>query len=276
MQNLRNVRNDRDFREMSPSSSTTNLTHHCMKKLDETISMTTSHLLLLGLLLLPMMAVSQRRNLSDIQNVVGCEDLDCQNGGYCEILTLAKHHSTLPQRCICQPGFGGLECEIETSVCYNIYSEDRYCQAGAPCLVKDGRDYCDCTQGYDLSAFAGLECEFSATEYCTEDGSLSKVAFCVNGGDCEKYLSDQDEKVHPGCECKRGFEGDHCEYLTGQEPDKIAEVEPYSGSGHKVFHGFLISLFAVAILVLVFLIYRWYKRRYGARAQPDFDTEYVG
>jgi hypothetical protein len=208
-----------------------------------------------------------QRYLSDNNTTNGgaC-DLTCRNGGKCELLTFSHHHHhALPKRCMCAPGFGGLECEIETSVCFTAFEQDYYCQAGAPCLLsRDGQyDYCDCKQAFDLSAFAGLECDFSATEYCTDNGGLSYVAFCTNGGACETYVQDEEKEGHPGCSCPPDFEGSHCEYFEGQvrEIDNTRTSSEPQGNGHKYFNAFMFLFFTISLLVLANMIWLRYKRK---------------
>jgi hypothetical protein len=222
-----------------------------------------------------------QRDLSDKNTTNGACDLTCQNGGKCELLTFSHHHHhTMPKRCMCAPGFGGLECEIETSVCFTAFEQDYYCQAGAPCLLsRDGQyDYCDCKQAFDLSAFAGLECDFSATEYCTDNGSLSYVAFCTNDGACETYVQDEEKEGHPGCSCPPGFEGSHCEYFEGQvreiDNTRTASSSEPQGNGHKYFNAFMIAFFTISLLVLANLIRLLCKRKRAGRLQ-DPETSFI-
>lgn len=115
-------------------------------------------------------------------------DLECQNGGSCEIITLAiNHHNVIPKICVCPPGYGGLTCQITTSVCMSYLNQDRYCRNAAPCVIHQGHNECDCTNAHDISAFGGIECDYPATEYCTDDSSISRSSFCTNGGSCNGY-----------------------------------------------------------------------------------------
>jgi hypothetical protein len=120
-------------------------------------------------------------------------DLDCQNGGNCEIITQAlDHNNVAPKICVCPPGYGGLSCQITTSVCFVYLNQDRYCRNAAPCVTRGGA-HCNCDHAHDIGAFGGIECEYPATEYCTDDGSISWAAFCTNGGDCGGYVKNATE-----------------------------------------------------------------------------------
>ena len=115
-------------------------------------------------------------------------NLDCQNGGSCEIITMAiNHHNVIPKICVCPPGYGGLSCQITTSICISYLNQNRYCRNAAPCVIHGGHNECDCTAAHDISAFGGIECEYPATEYCTDDSSISRSSFCTNGGSCKGY-----------------------------------------------------------------------------------------
>lgn len=227
-----------------------------------------------------MVAGSPFRELADSTlhvipppNVLECT-LTCQNGGSCQALHQALHHNnTVPQRCKCQTGYAGLACEIESKPCFNMFGQDFFCQAGSPCLLSNDRNkyqYCDCHQAYSVSAFAGLDCDFSASEYCTDDKSISFIAFCTNGGQCKSYISDDTHQGHPGCDCSYGFTGDHCEYLDGMVPVYEAST------GAKPFSAFMIFLLCGALILLACLIGRWWCRtnkRHPPVDEYDFDDE---
>lgn len=232
------------------------------------------------LLLLSMVAGSPFRELADSTlhvipppNVLECT-LTCQNGGSCQALHQALHHNnTVPQRCKCESGYAGLACEIESKPCFNMFGQDFFCQAGSPCVLSNDRNkyqYCDCHQAYSVSAFAGLDCDFSASEYCTDDKSISFIAFCTNGGQCKSYISDDTHQGHPGCDCSYGFTGDHCEYLDGMVPVYEAST------GAKPFSAFIIFLLCGALILLACLIGRWWCRtnkRHPPVDEYDFDDE---
>jgi hypothetical protein len=176
------------------------------------------------------------------RNVLECTQ-NCQNGGTCIILansssgtgsttntnasssTVFHNRNTLSQRCACPPGYGGLFCEYHFSApCFVRFDTEFYCQAESPCVPSraggDNHDshFCDCRHANPKSAFAGLDCDYSATEYCTDGESVSRIAFCTNGGSCVTYMDDDNVDDHPGCNCPLGYTGRHCEFLDGMVP----------------------------------------------------------
>jgi|Transcript_3636 hypothetical protein len=214
-------------------------------------------------------------------------DLNCQNGGTCEELIEAEQHkNVMPKRCICPTGYGGVLCDIETDLCFTSGDgEDQYCQNGAPCVLAaasgkarllnsdadaDNRIMCDCTQAYGISAFAGMNCAFPATEYCTETASMSYTAFCTNGGACKGYIMN-DADDHPGCDCPKGYEGSKCEYLKGTMKYDV----PPTPTAHKVFNVLLGTLFTSSLLLFAELVRRWRVRTLAEREivrQANFVT----
>ena len=120
----------------------------------------------------------------------------------------------------------------------------------------EGAFYCDCDAAFYNQAYAGLYCEHSATSYCTFNEEVSEVSFCTNGGECKVQVSA--ESAHLGCDCPPAFEGDHCQFIKGTQPDGW----PYDGS-HKDPHQFgsprdsdggrVLSGAVTAIIVLIAL-----------------------
>mmetsp|Transcript_4746 Transcript_4746/g.6745 ORF Transcript_4746/g.6745 Transcript_4746/m.6745 type:complete len:314 (-) Transcript_4746:297-1238(-) len=222
-------------------------------------------------------------------------DLNCQNGGKCEVLVqAAEHKNVMPKRCVCPLKYGGVLCDIETDLCFTSGDgEDQYCQNGAPCVLAtasgkarmlsssgdaandnvnsgENRITCDCTQAYGISAFAGLNCAFPATEYCTETASMSYTAFCTNGGACKGYIMNDADK-HPGCDCPKGFEGSRCEYVKGTMKYDL----PPTPTIHKAFNVLLGTLFTSSLLLLAELVRRWRVRTLAEREivrQANFVT----
>jgi hypothetical protein len=120
--------------------------------------------------------------------------------------TTMDRRNTLSQRWSCPPGYGGLSCEEPMSTaCFIRFDTKFYCQAESPCAKNtSGTGFCDCSQANPKSAFAGLDCDYSATEYCTDDASILLIACCTNGGNCVSYIDDDDStstiqrpRIHP-------------------------------------------------------------------------------
>lgn len=83
------------------------------------------------------------------------------------------------------------------------------------------------------------------------------------------------ESRHPGCNCKDGFVGDHCEYLESSQNSASQVSNNASGSSGAVntkkqtSNGLIASL-VIAILVLVVLIgMSLFKRRSGKESEGD-------
>jgi len=127
-------------------------------------------------------------------------------------------------QCQCEDGWGGVLCDEVGKSC----PDGTKCYNGAECAERKKMEtkgvnqyYCDCQTAYDHSSFAGQMCEAPATQVCEYGVSVSKSAFCTNGGKCKDVVvkdSSGQDVTHPGCKCPDGFVGDHCEYLKGTEP----------------------------------------------------------
>lgn len=130
--------------------------------------------------------------------------------------------------CSCDEGFSGILCESAIDECPD---GKRTCYNGGKCKeifhtepgregqpFKTPRYRCDCSVIDPKSPFAGLECQHPAENICSIM-TVNKSSFCVNGGKCKDIVMTED--VHEGCECKPGFEGGHCEYVEGTDPDKV-------------------------------------------------------
>jgi len=129
-------------------------------------------------------------------------------------------------QCQCNQGWGGVLCDEIGKSC----PDGTKCYNGSECAKRKDKTetkgvnqyYCDCKTAYDYSSFAGQMCEAPATQVCEYGVSVSKSAFCTNGGKCKEVVvkdSNGNEAKHPGCKCPDAFVGDHCEYLQGTEPE---------------------------------------------------------
>ena len=91
------------------------------------------------------------------------------------------------QKCRCQPGYNGRNCEINIDDC-----ADNPCENGGQCIDMVARYKCQCPRG-----FYGPRCQSDVNE-CASDP-------CLNGGVCENGFN---EYI---CKCKDGYEGKRCE-----------------------------------------------------------------
>ena len=126
--------------------------------------------------------------------------------------------------CDCKgTGYVGQNCEVKCS---------KDCLNGGKCVpaTEDGgQDTCSCTKAVvDGNPYAGLLCEFGATKSCMVMGSESKHSFCTNGGECGRFVTDN--QLHVDCVCDEGFEGAHCEYIAVTEPTTTAATPPTTTS----------------------------------------------
>jgi hypothetical protein len=84
--------------------------------------------------------------------------------------------------------------------------DDSRCYHGSQCVERmpneEGSFYCDCSVISGYTVFAGLSCEFAATDYCVS-GDLA-VSFCTNGVCSQKSVT---STVHLGCNCNVGYTG---------------------------------------------------------------------
>jgi len=170
--------------------------------------------------------------------------------------------------CKCDEGYSGILCESKIDVCPD---GKRSCYNGGKCVEMfhenggrlDGKPFnppkykCDCSVIDQKSPFAGLECQHEPERICSIM-TVNKSSFCVNGGVCRDTV--MTENVHKGCDCKPGFEGDHCEFEEGTNPEnnrlhvgasEIAtnKVGSNSGISSKAING--VGAFIVVFALIV-------------------------
>lgn len=153
------------------------------------------------------------------------------------------------------------------------------CENGGKCIPADesaeddrggGRveeTTCSCTKAVvDGNPYAGLACEYGATKSCMTLGSVSKHSFCVNGGECAYIVLDNEQ--HVPCVCGEGFEGPHCEYLTGKAPSFLSAASLASGGKADLIVFMLFAAIATVIggLLIAFFL-RGRQRRMEERRQ---------
>lgn len=195
----------------------------------------------------------------------------------CSSSTCSENGSCINGECQCEPNYTGANCSIPFETCED---GELTCLYGSTCSsvvrnnnnnndVESNTYYCDCTDVYGSSPFAGLQCDQVATSYCVEGGS-SKYAFCTNGGICERIVPGG--SPHPGCKCSEEFEGMQCQYVKGQAPAEdlgqpYQMVMPQGGSSGDEEGVAIFLLVIICIGVIVGLGYVLYRRRKSRRKE---------
>jgi hypothetical protein len=149
--------------------------------------------------------------------------------------------------------------------------DSHHCENGGQCVQNpydEGSYYCDCAEYIWDARYEGLYCEHKAEVYCVANSKgVSNHAFCTNGGTCKEYISPNE--AHLGCDCKEGFEGSFCQYVTGSRPEgwpytpsKDFSAQPSGGtSALGAIIGSLVSIFAVGLVVTAVLYRRYMHSR---------------
>lgn len=217
----------------------------------------------------------------------GCT-VTCLNGGECRKGTASEttlsdvdsssqqesNSQSLEQHyCVCPDGYTGDACEYYYEVCGN---GEHYCLHGAKCVKEDQNNNgdmkrhtsswsCDCSTTFnddEGAIFSGKHCQSQFTTICRNiDGSSSiydptkSVAFCVNDGVCGEIGDTDKGESYPGCVCKPGYTGPHCELL--QSPALIAakQGDLESDSAAILFVCFVFGILFVFLVVVAVL--RW-------------------
>jgi hypothetical protein len=136
---------------------------------------------------------------------------------------------------------------------------------------------CNNSSSTSYAAYAGLKCEYIATDYCVFGVSVSYVAFCVNYGICNEIVIDE-SKGHPGCICPPQFEGPHCEYARGTTPVWIIDPTKASEEARMqqsklnpgmivVITIFSIAAFASMVSIILFIVQKGHFSFHNTR--PD-------
>ncbi|XP_072048737.1 uncharacterized protein [Amphiura filiformis] len=140
-----------------------------------------------------------------------CNTFPCQNGGTCTDLESDRY------MCICQPGYGGVNCataaSFATSACNN-----RPCNFGECFTSYDMENIgglneytCLCANGY-----GGRNCISSVANNPFLDMCTMGLT-CRNGGTCTNAYFSYAERNAAICSCPRGYFGRECQ-LTINDP----------------------------------------------------------
>ena len=225
--------------------------------------------------------------------------LHCHNGSDCAEgeSMISKQHSHLNLQthdggyyCKCLEGYIGHECRIQVDDCdgdtgYNPSDPTGVltsCYHGSKCRLNGptGAQYCDCNQlnedtGPVAKKFAGLMCQHESTSMCAASlvgsGHAMNNQFCTNHGKCVKLVTDNEP--HPGCVCKDGYTGDHCEIRV----DPLTGVQNEGGNviaGKVLFSLLIIAMGSVATGIGVLLL-REKKKRDAVSNSGNSDTSKV-
>mmetsp|Transcript_37324 Transcript_37324/g.90663 ORF Transcript_37324/g.90663 Transcript_37324/m.90663 type:complete len:670 (-) Transcript_37324:63-2072(-) len=239
--------------------------------------------------------------------------LDCQNGGSCrmghpqdsslltqfgsDLAHLNVSSAELFQHCVCPVGYFGIQCEHEMEVCPG---GQHLCLHGSRCVDSDdGFDFegekvsvnhkCDCDSAFTADEkYAGKFCQYSSTDLCIKNADTgsdrsSNNAFCVNNGICKARVDSGDE--HPGCNCPDGFEGEHCEFIKGNQPTPgggpstgsfTSSTTDSSDDNKNLEVGIAVALCAVAIIGGFIIIRMLYRSVCGSRSSKGTTPNEVG
>ena len=108
----------------------------------------------------------------------------------------------------CQ-GFVGDDCSFRYEICPD--SVTQCFGTMAVCIDDEGGDQtsinykCDCKAPYSINTTTLMEefqiqdCKDRVTEICEKDQTVSRYAFCTNGGRCAEQI--EPGEPHPGCLC---------------------------------------------------------------------------
>ncbi|KAL3803019.1 hypothetical protein HJC23_011642 [Cyclotella cryptica] len=203
--------------------------------------------------------------ISGLRRVLEDEACGGCNNGTC-VVPIDTTGALSGKRPSCQcknTGFVGDHCEIPCS---------KKCLNGGKCVPAQEdsgvEETCSCTKAVvDGNPFAGLTCEYGATKSCMTLGSDSKHSFCTNGGECQDIVGDNE--LHKDCICPDGFEGPHCEYISGTKPSFLTSNSNganYS-SESPLSNSILYALMAGVCILIGFILLSFFVRARRRRAE---------
>lgn len=172
-------------------------------------------------------------------------------------------------------GFIGHECRIQVDDCdgdtgYNPSDPTgtlTSCYHGSQCRSTEGNNgksfYCDCAKlNRDTEPmakkYAGMLCQHESTSLCAASlagENAPNQQFCTNHGKCVKMVTEGDP--HPGCVCREGWVGNHCETWVDPILAFANENPPHgtrSVSGIILFSVFMIAIIATVIGLAVICV----------------------
>lgn len=183
--------------------------------------------------------------------------LHCKNGSTCTpgVASFGSQHDHLALQthesgyhCKCSNGYIGHECEILIQECS---STQHVCYNGSECQTNNKK--CDCdtlnieSESTDTK-YSGNMCQHVSTSFCAVTlvgNHAPNHQFCTNHGQCVRLVSGGDP--HPGCICKDGYTGDHCEVQS----DAFGVPQSSSARGNDVQSTLSNTMFGVMIVVMI-------------------------
>ena len=187
------------------------------------------------------------------QEACGTVAYGCGAHGKCHLDT-RNCGANCTERCICDSGFDGNDCNIRVEVCPDSVNQDgdRTCLHGGKCQQLSEDEWsCDCTTAKKgEKMYAGHQCEFAAQVSCEIGKIDSAHAFCTNGGRCNSQVKSGEH--HPMCDCDDAFEGRHCQYAKGTRPaEETIYAIPAPPAKEGISGGAIFAIVAVCLIVCV-------------------------
>ncbi len=189
--------------------------------------------------------------------------------------------------CDCRnTGYVGEHCQIPCA---------KQCRNGGKCVPPTNTDAttqeetCACAKAVvDGNPYAGIRCEYGATQSCMTLGSESKHSFCTNGGQCAEIVGDNE--AHVPCDCPEGYVGDKCEYLIGRVPSWYSNSTSSAASSSSsssaasmeqqqqqqqqqsenqsvIFFAVVVAMGSMILIVILVMVVRSYRRKREDRRQ---------
>lgn len=210
--------------------------------------------------------------------------LHCKNGSTCTpgVASFGSQHDHLALQthdsgyhCKCSNGYIGHECEILIQECS---STQHVCYNGSECQTNNKSCDCDALNEESESTdtkYSGNMCQHVSTSFCAVTlvgNHAPNHQFCTNHGECVRLVSGGDP--HPGCICKDGYTGDHCEVQSdayGVPQSSSARGNDVSTLSKTMFGVMIVVMIVVTSSVIYFLGSN--RRIDKASSRENYDPE---
>ncbi|KAB7501347.1 Fibropellin-1 [Armadillidium nasatum] len=149
--------------------------------------------------------------------------------------------------CICEEGYEGEFCGIETNECLpqpncnenvNECENTNLCEHGGTCIDAEGSYFCDCTDDY-----CGQHCALL-------NPCIQQNINCTNG-ECTKICDEQMQETQPVCRCHEGYEGEFCE----------VEIQAISTEYLTIIISVVVSLMLLVAIVGLVIFFMMAKKK---------------